>query len=334
MIISRAPLRISFFGGGSDFPEYFREHGGRVLSTAIDRYNYITATPFPSRLFDYKIRLSYSRGELVHTTGEIQHPVFRACLELLGLREDIELHAVADLPAFTGLGSSSSFTVTLLHALHAFKGEDVGPAVLAREAIRVEREILGECVGCQDQVAAAYGGFNLVEFSADADPVVRPLKIPVENLQKLQKGMLLVFTHLKRRAQEIEKSKLPKFAVRSPELEEMKAAALEGVRLLESSRFSLKEFGDLLEQGWQRKKQLSPLVCPPEVEALHSQALKLGAYGGKLLGAGGGGFILFLAEPDRLSALAQTFCEKEQIRPGLGAEGAKLIFQNTSGESP
>ena len=225
MIISRAPLRISFFGGGSDFPEYFREHGGRVLSTAMDRYNYMTATPFPSRLFDYKIRLSYSRGELVHTTGEIQHPVFRACLELLGLREDIELHAVADLPAFTGLGSSSSFTVTLLYALHAFKGEDVGPAVLAREAIRVEREILGECVGCQDQVAAAYGGFNLVEFSADADPVVRPLKIPVENLQKLQKGMLLVFTHLKRRAQEIEKSKLPKFAARSPELEEMKAAA-------------------------------------------------------------------------------------------------------------
>jgi D-glycero-alpha-D-manno-heptose-7-phosphate kinase len=333
LIISRAPLRISFFGGGSDFPEYFREHGGRVLSTAIDRYNYITATPFPSRLFDYKIRLSYSRGELVHTTGEIQHPVFRACLELLDLRQDIELHAVADLPAFTGLGSSSSFTVTLLHALHAFKGEDVGPAVLAREAIRVEREILGECVGCQDQVAAAYGGFNLVEFSADADPVVRPLKIPVENLQKLQKGMLLVFTHLKRRAQEIEKSKLPKFAARSPELEEMKAAALEGVRLLESSRFSLKEFGNLLEQGWQRKKQLSPLVCPPEVEALHSQALKLGAYGGKLLGAGGGGFILFLAEPDQLSAMAQTFCEKEQIRPGLGAGGAKLIFQNTSGES-
>jgi D-glycero-alpha-D-manno-heptose-7-phosphate kinase len=333
LIISRAPLRISFFGGGSDFPEYFREHGGRVLSTAIDRYNYITATPFPSRLFDYKIRLSYSRGELVHTTGEIQHPVFRACLELLGLREDIELHAVADLPAFTGLGSSSSFTVTLLHALHAFKGEDVGPAVLAREAIRVEREILGECVGCQDQVAAAYGGFNLVEFSADADPVVRLLKIPVENLQKLQKGMLLVFTHLKRRAQEIEKSKLPKFAARSPELEEMKAAALEGVRLLESSRFSLKEFGNLLEQGWQRKKQLSPLVSLPEVEALHSQAIKLGAYGGKLLGAGGGGFFLFLAEPDRLLALAQTFCEKEQIRPGLGAEGVKLIFQNTSGES-
>jgi len=329
LIISRAPLRISFFGGGSDFPEYFRKHGGRVLSTAIDRYNYITATPFPSRLFDYKIRLSYSRGELVHATGEIQHPVFRACLELLGLREDIELHAVADLPAFTGLGSSSSFTVTLLHALHAFKGEDVGPAVLAREAIRVEREILGECVGCQDQVAAAYGGFNLVEFSGESDPVVQPLKIPAKNLQTLHEGMLLVFTHLKRRAQEIEKSKLPKLSARSPELEEMKAAALEGARLLESAHFSLKEFGTLLEQGWRRKKELSPLVCPPEVEALHHQACKLGAYGGKLLGAGGGGFFLFLAEPERLPALTKAFIAQEQVRPALAAEGAKLIFRNT-----
>ena len=328
MIISRAPLRISFFGGGSDFPEYFREHGGRVLSTAIDRYNYMTATPFPSRLFEYKIRLSYSRGELVHTTGEIQHPVFRACLELLDLRQDIELHAVADLPAFTGLGSSSSFTVTLLHALHAFKGEDVGPAVLAREAIRVEREILGECVGCQDQVAAAYGGFNRVEFSGDADPVVRPLKIPSENLQKLQKGMLLVFTHLKRRAQEIEKSKLPKFAARSPELEEMKAAVLEGARLLESSGFSLREFGALLEKGWQRKQLLSPLVCPPEIGAMHRQAMALGAYGGKLLGAGGGGFFLFLAEPDCLAAISRAFASKEQIRPDFVREGAKTVFRS------
>jgi D-glycero-alpha-D-manno-heptose-7-phosphate kinase len=332
LIISRAPLRISFFGGGSDFPEYFREHGGRVLSTAIDRYNYMTATPFPSRLFDYKIRLSYSRGELVHSTGEIQHPVFRACLELMDLRQDIELHAVADLPAFTGLGSSSSFTVTLLYALHAFKGEDVGPAVLAREAIRVEREILGECVGCQDQVAAAYGGFNLVEFSGEADPVVRPLKIPAKNLQTLREGMLLVFTHMKRRAQEIEKSKLPKLAVRSPELEEMKAAALEGARLLESGRFSLKEFGNLLEHAWQRKKKLSSLVCPSEVDALHGQALELGAYGGKLLGAGGGGFILFLAEPEKISALASAFSSLEQIRPGLGAEGAKKVFQSKTGK--
>jgi len=330
LIISRAPLRISFFGGGSDFPEYFREHGGRVLSTAIDRYNYMTATPFPSRLFDYKIRLSYSRGELVHATGEIQHPVFRVCLELLDLRQGIELHAVADLPAFTGLGSSSCFTVTLLHALHAFRGEDVGPAVLAREAIQVEREILGECVGCQDQVAAAYGGFNLVEFSGEADPVVRPLKIPVKNLQTLHEGMLLVFTHLKRRAQEIEKSKLPKLSARSPELEEMKAAALEGAGLLESTRFSLKDFGALLDQAWQRKKELSPLVSPPEVEALHHQARKLGACGGKLLGAGGGGFFLFLAEPDRLSALARAFSDKEQLRPTLAAEGAKLIFKTTS----
>ena len=164
MIITRTPLRVSFFGGGTDFPEFFREEGGAVVSAAINRYSYQIVSEFPSSLFDYAIRISYSRGELVKSLEEIQHPVFRACLQRCGLERDVELHVATDLPAFTGLGSSSSFTVGLLHALHAFKGDRVLPSHLAQEAVHIERDVLKECVGLQDQYAAAYGGFNLIEF--------------------------------------------------------------------------------------------------------------------------------------------------------------------------
>ncbi|WP_228015999.1 GHMP family kinase ATP-binding protein [Synechocystis salina] len=172
MLISRAPVRISFFGGGTDYPEYFLQHGGAVLATAIDKFSYVTASPFLSHLFDYSIRVSYRKVELVKNPSEMEHVVFRECLKFCGLEKDIELHNVADLPAFTGLGSSSAFTVSLLQALHSFKGEFIRPLDLAYEAIYVERHLVNDKVGCQDQLMAAMGGFNLVEFRKEDDIVV------------------------------------------------------------------------------------------------------------------------------------------------------------------
>ncbi|XTZ11152.1 MAG: GHMP kinase, partial [cyanobacterium endosymbiont of Rhopalodia yunnanensis] len=172
MLISRAPVRISFFGGGTDYPEYFLQHGGAVLATSIDKYSYVTATPFPSHLFDYLIRVSYRKVELVKTVDELEHNVYQQCLKFCGLEKDIELHNVADLPAFTGLGSSSAFTVSLLQALHSFKGEFIKPLDLAYEAIYVERYLVKDRVGCQDQLMAAMGGFNLVEFRTEENIIV------------------------------------------------------------------------------------------------------------------------------------------------------------------
>jgi len=172
MLISRAPVRISFFGGGTDYPEYFLQHGGSVLATAIDKFSYVTASPFLSHLFDYSVRVSYRKVELVKTISEMEHRVFRECLKFCNLEKDIELHNVADLPAFTGLGSSSAFTVSLLHALHSFKGEFVRPIDLAYEAIYVERHLVQDKVGCQDQLMAAMRGLNLVEFRTEEGIVV------------------------------------------------------------------------------------------------------------------------------------------------------------------
>jgi D-glycero-alpha-D-manno-heptose-7-phosphate kinase len=187
MIIARSPLRVSFFGGGTDYPEHFLKEGGAVLATAIDKYLYVTASPFLSHLFDYSIRLSYRKVELVRHHHEIEHRVFRECLKLCGLEKDIELQTMADLPAFTGLGSSSSFTVALLHALHSFKGEFLTPHELACEAIHVERHLLRENVGCQDQVIAAFGGFNLVEFRSEHEFEVQRVPMSPKNLERLDR---------------------------------------------------------------------------------------------------------------------------------------------------
>src|SRR5690349_23058986 len=194
MIIARAPLRVSFFGGGSDYPEYFARHGGAVLATAIDKYSYVTASTFFSRLFDYGIRLSYRNNELVRTVDEIQHAVFRECLRRYGPAKDIELHTVADLPAFTGLGSSSSFTVALILALRSFQGSFTRPLDLAYRAIDMERNVLKDRVGCQDQVLAAVGGFNLVEFRAEDDILVHRVPLTAERLASLEQHLFVVYS--------------------------------------------------------------------------------------------------------------------------------------------
>jgi D-glycero-alpha-D-manno-heptose-7-phosphate kinase len=325
MIISRAPLRVSFFGGGTDFPEHFIKEGGSVLATAIDKYSYVTASRFHSRLFDYSVRVSYSRGELAKTIGEIQHPVFRECLRYCNLERDIELHTVADLPAFTGLGSSSSFTVALLQALHAYKGEYVAPLQLAYEAIHIERNILGECVGMQDQTTAAVGGFNIIEFHRADDIRVHPLALRAERLHEIEQHLLLVFTGVKRRADAVESAKIKKMAQNTASLRAMRNMVEKGAKLLLEEQ-SLTGFGELLHQAWMLKRELDGKVSTEEIDELYHRGMAAGAWGGKLLGAGGGGFILFIIPPEKRAQLAAVFADREVIPCRIAAPGVGVVF--------
>jgi D-glycero-alpha-D-manno-heptose-7-phosphate kinase len=325
MLISRAPLRVSFLGGGTDFPEYFQEHGGAVLASAIDKYSYVTTSTFYSHLFNYSMRLSYSKGELVKTVDEIQHPVFRECLRYCGYSKDVEIHTVADLPAFTGLGSSSSFTVALLQSLHAFKGEYVTPLQLAYEAIHIERNVLKECVGVQDQTTAAVGGFNVLEFRAVDDIRVHALPLTPKRMDEINAHIFMIFTGITRRAHDVESQKLQKMAVNREHLLRLRAMVDEGYSMLVSGQ-SLAAFGELLHQGWALKRGLDGKVSNPEIDELYDRARAAGAWGGKLLGAGGGGFLLFLVPPEKRAAVAAALTDKHEVKVTLRAPGSQVIF--------
>lgn len=325
MIISRAPLRISFFGGGTDFPEYFREHGGAVLATAIDKYSFVTASRFQSDLFDYGIRVSYRKNESVSDVAQIEHPVFRECLRLLKLEKDIELHTVADLPAFTGLGSSSAFTVSLLHALHAYKGEYIRPLELAYEAIHIERNVLRENVGCQDQTTAAVGGFNVLEFRGETDIRVHRLNLRPERRAELQAHIFVLYTGIKRRASDVEGKKVAGFAQKLDVLRRMRAMVDEGRDQLVDGG-SLEGFGRLLHEAWLAKRSLEASVSNDQIDSLYRAGLEAGAWGGKLLGAGGGGFILFVAPPEAHDRMRQTFAGEFAMTFQLDAPGSQIVF--------
>ena len=325
MIISRAPLRLSFLGGGTDFPEYFREHGGAVLATGIDKFSYVTANPFQSHLFDYAIRVSYSSGELARKVDDIRHPVFRECLRFCGLEKDIELHAVADLPAFTGLGSSSSFTVSLLQALRAYQGKYVLPMQLAYEAIHIERHVLKECVGVQDQATAALGGFNVLEFHAEDDIRARPLPLSRARLEEIESHLFIVFTGIKRRAQELEQSKINNLKENTKHLHRLQDLVRVGYDTLTSDA-SLSKFGELLHQSWEIKQELDNGVSNPQINELYKLGLASGAWGGKLLGAGAGGFLLFCVPPEKQPAIKAAFKDYYSLPVRIAASGSQIIF--------
>ncbi len=325
MLISRAPVRISFFGGGTDYPEYFLQHGGAVLATAIDKYSYITASPFPSHLFDYSIRVSYRKVELVKTVSEIEHRVYRECLKFCGLEKDIEVHNVADLPAFTGLGSSSAFTVSLLHALHSFKGEFVRPLDLAYEAIYVERHLVEDKVGCQDQLMAAVGGFNLVEFRTEDDIIVTPVPLSPQRLAEFEQHIFVVFTGIKRKAANVVEKQLKRVNDNRDVLKQMRVMVDKGWDILTSNR-SFAEFGYLLHQAWQAKRSLDQGISNSEIDEIYQLGRSAGAWGGKLLGAGAGGFMLFFAPPDCHEQLKTAFANRQVLSLKINAPGSQIIF--------
>lgn len=325
MLISRTPLRISFFGGGTDYPEYFLKHGGAVLATAIDKYCYLTASPFPSHLFDYIMRLSYRQVELVKNVNDIEHNVYRECLKFCGLERDIELHNVADLPAFTGLGSSSTFTVALLHALHSFKGEFVRPLDLAYEAIYIERNILNDKVGCQDQLMAAVGGFNLVEFRTEEDIIVHRLPISPQKLTELEQHLFVVFTGIKRKAANVVAKQLKRVGHNTETLKQMRAMVDQGWDILTSNK-PLSAFGYLLDKAWMAKRSLDQGISNSFIDQMYQQGKEAGAWGGKLLGAGAGGFLLFFAPPESHDNLKEVFCDRQVLTIKINAPGSEIIF--------
>jgi D-glycero-alpha-D-manno-heptose-7-phosphate kinase len=323
MIISRTPFRISFFGGGTDYPGWFKDHAGAVLATTIDKYCYITARYLPP-FFDHRSRIIYSKMEHVKGIDEIDHPAVRETLRFLDIHKGIEIHHDGDLPARTGLGSSSSFTVGLLHALHALKGVMPSKDQLAREAIHIEQDMIRENVGSQDQVLAAYGGFNHIEFGAGGQLQVRKVTLDGKVLADLQDHMMIFYTGLSRTASEIAAHQVANIPCRTRELTAIHE--MTGTALKYLNNGDLNGFGRLLNEGWQLKRSLSEKITTPEVDDIYARAIGAGALGGKLLGAGGGGFVLLYAEPDRKAPVRKALEGLLEIPFKFENLGTQIIF--------
>ena len=302
MIITRTPLRISFFGGGTDYPIWYREFGGAVLSTAIDKCCYITCRRLPP-FFEYHSRVSYSRVENVHQNNAIEHPSVRGCLEFLGVEEGVEIHHVADLPARTGLGTSSAFTVGLLLGLYALKEQMRNKHALALDAIHVEQDVLKEAVGSQDQISAAYGGFNRINFNTDGSFEVKQVIAPATRLAALQQHCALFFTGFSRTASEIAKEQIKMTPHRKRELDLMRQMVDEAEAIVANQNRPIEEFGSLLNESWQLKRTLTQNISNSSLDEIYEAGRSAGASGGKLLGAGGGGFMLFFVSPERRKEL-------------------------------
>jgi len=296
MIISRTPFRISFFGGGTDYPVWYKENSGSVLATTIDKYCYISCRYLPP-FFEHRYRIVYSKIENVKEVSEILHPAVRATLEYMKMEEGLEIHHDGDLPARTGIGSSSSFTVGLLHTLYAMKGIMPTKRQLATEAIHIERNVLKEEGGAQDQIHAAMGGFNKIIFNKEGEFQIMPITITKEKLQFLQDHLMLYFTGFSRDAYEIAKTQIENTPKKRRELSIMQQMVDEAVSVLNSNA-SVIEFGKMLHETWILKRSLTEKISTSRIDEMYEAARETGAVGGKLLGAGGGGFMLFFAKPE------------------------------------
>ncbi|MBI3709550.1 MAG: kinase [Proteobacteria bacterium] len=327
MIISRTPFRVSFFGGGTDYPGWYREHGGAVLATTINRYCYITCRFLPP-FFEHRSRIVWSRIELVKERSEIAHPAARATLEYLGIDQGVEIHHDGDLPARSGLGSSSAFTVGLLNALHRLKGERLDKAALAREAIHVELDLLKEGVGVQDQIATAHGGLNRIDIAPDGAFAVRPLAVANARVEELQRHLLLFYTGVPRSASEIAQAQVAAIPQRQSELTAMRRLVDEAAALLAATT-EIGEFGRLLDETWRLKRSLSARIAPAFVDDIYARARGAGALGGKLLGAGGGGFMLIFARPDDHQRVLTALADLLVVPIAFDDRGSEIIFEDT-----
>ncbi len=323
MIISRTPFRISFFGGGTDYPAWFEEHGGATLATTIDKYCWITCRYLPP-FFEHHSRIIYSKIEHVQGIDDIVHPAVREVLRFMKINEGVEVHHDGDLPARTGLGSSSAFTVGLLNALYALKGTMVSKDRLAKEAIYIEQKMCKEHVGCQDQALAAHGGFNYIEFGGARHLSVTKVTIPDERLARFQNHLMLFFTGFSRMASEIAKHQISNIPNKKKDLKEMHQMAKEALTLLDKDR--LEDFGKLLDRSWKIKRQLSDKVTTPHIDDIYEKAKKAGALGGKLLGAGGGGFVLIFAEPEKQNFIRKALKGFLEIPFSFENLGTQIIF--------
>ncbi len=295
MIISRTPHRISFFGGGTDYPAYYLKHGGKVLGVTIDKYCYLSVRKLPP-YFDFKHRVVYSKMENVKTINKITHPSVRETLKYLKVEYGVSIHHDGDIPARSGLGSSSSFTVGLLNTMYALEGKRISKEELTKEAIYVEQELIKESVGSQDQTFAAHGGLNVIEFFKNGEIIVEPIITKPDRIEKFENNLMLIFTGLSRMASKIARDKIKNIPKNHDNLLQMKNLVDDAYKIITYSNKNLNEFGELLNETWQLKKKLSNKVTLPEIEEIYETAIKNGALGGKLCGAGGGGFMVFYVE--------------------------------------
>ena len=327
MIISRTPFRISFLGGGTDFPEFYEKHNGAVLTTTINQYCYLSIHHL-SQFFKHHFRASYARTESVLKPEEFQHPLIRECLLHLGIQEGLEISHVADLPGRTGLGTSSSFTVGLINALHAFRGDRVTEEDLAREAIYVERVRVGDAGGHQDQYVAAYGGFLRVDFSSGARVRVRRLALPAARLRALEERLMLLYTGVDQSAEGILLEQKQRTSRNATHLREMLQLVDEAERILVQEE-DLDIFGRLLHQAWELKKGFARGISNTAIDQAYDTARRTGAIGGKLLGAGGRGFLLLFAPPEKQADIQQGLPSYQRVQFSTSAEGSQIIFRST-----
>jgi D-glycero-alpha-D-manno-heptose-7-phosphate kinase len=334
MIISRTPFRISFFGGGTDYPNWYREHGGSVLATTINKYCYLTCRHLPP-FFEHRFRIAYSKIETCQNVDEIVHPAVREALRFMKLDHGVELHHDGDLPARSGMGSSSAFTVGLLHVLHALKGEMVSKQELAKESIWLEQECLKETVGSQDQIEVAFGGVNHVLFPQSGEIVIRPVCVGPERLRELNSYLMLFFTGIKRTASEVAGTYVNGLEERRRQLRIIKELVDESLAILTSSQ-DLAPFGELLHESWLAKRSLGTRVSNAAVDDIYETARAAGALGGKLLGAGGGGFLLLFVPPERQALVRERLHHLIHVPFEFEFGGSQIIFfdreQNYSAE--
>lgn len=324
MIISRTPFRISFFGGGTDYPTWYREYGGAVLSTTIDKYCYISCRYLPP-FFEHKSRVVYSKIELVCSTDEIQHPSVREALKYMKIAEGIEIHHDGDLPARTGIGSSSAFTVGLLHGLYALKRAMPSKMELAMDAIHMERDILKENVGSQDQVSAAFGGFNKIIFTRDGNINVQPVILTGPKLIALQDHLMLFFTGFSRYASKVAKKVIQNAPKKKAALARIYQSVDEGLEILTGGR-DLADFGKMLHEGWMLKRSLTEGITTPEIDRIYEAARSAGAVGGKLIGAGGGGFMLLYVRPQDQPRVRNRLRKLLQVPFRFEISGSQIVF--------
>ncbi len=323
MIISRTPFRISFFGGGSDYPVWFQEHGGAVLSTAIDKYCYLTCRYLPP-FFEHRFRVLYSKIENVQNVEEIVHPAVRGALQDLGISRGVEIHHDGDLPARSGMGSSSSFAVGILHALHALLGRMRSKEQLATEAIRLEQDILQETVGSQDQIAAAYGGFNAIRFLRDGTFAVQPVYLPEVRMSDFKRHLMLFFTGISRTSSDVATTFVGSLKEKEKSIRRFIDMVDESLDIL--SRGELDDFGHLLDEAWTIKRSLSDSVSTGSVDESYRLAREAGALGGKLLGAGGGGFLLVFTPPGRRRHVQKALSHLLHVPFDFEPSGSQIVL--------
>lgn len=331
MIITKTPFRMSFFGGGTDMEDFFREHGGAVLSTTFDKYCYVNVRHLP-RFFDYSTELSYSKTERVTAVEDIQHPAIRNAMKMLDMHE-IRLTYEADLPARSGLGTSSSFAVGMLNAFYALKGKYADKKKLADDAIYLERILCNEAGGWQDQIAASFGGFNRINFSADGYEVL-PVIISPERKQQLNNNLMMFFTGFTRFSSEVQIANAATKVDKTAQLKEMLSLVDDAENVLTNKNVDLNEFGRLLDHTWRLKRQTGAAVSTNSIDGLYEKGIKAGALGGKLLGAGGGGFLVFYVEPEHQAAVKEAMSDLLYVPFEFENGGTRVIHYSPENYEP